>query len=54
MLPLYENRTNSVKTASSVRRMGLPNGVSPALSVDSEAIFPIKIKWNGCSTVTGP
>ena len=54
MLPLYENRTNSVKTASWVRRMGLPNGVSPALSVDNEAIFNVEIKWNGFSTVTGP
>jgi len=52
MLPLYENRTNWIKTASWVRSMGL--GVSSALSVDNEAIFPIEIKWNGCSIVTGP
>jgi len=52
MLPLYENRTNSVKTSSWVRSMGL--GVSSALSVDNEAIFNVEIKWNGFSTVTGP
>jgi len=52
MLHLYENRTNWIKTASQIRRMGLPNGVSPALSVDNGAIFPIEIKWNGCSAVT--
>jgi len=53
MFPLYENRTNSVKTASWVRSMGLPNGVSSALSVNSGAIFSIEIKWNDCDAVTG-
>jgi len=44
MFPLYENRTNSVKTSSQIRSMSLPNGVSPALSVDNGAIFYIEIK----------